>query len=197
MSALESLRLADAAAAQYRHRQLSRLDARRFRFLHSRLCSQIYRRGIPYRRSRRLGGDLPDACHAGARRIDLRVGRRPLRATHHADGRRAALFAVRVPDGLFHGAHDVSCAQGALWHRHGRRMGRRRLACYGDGAGGKPRHRFRHPAGGLSLGLSDRLDRVLPALPGHRLARHVFCRRGAKRCWCSTSGAMSRKAQPS
>ncbi len=101
-------------------------------------------------------------------------------------GRRITLMANVLLYSIFEFLHrfldradDVPDTTGAFRHRHGRRMGCRRLADDGNRAGGLARHRVGHSASRLSFRLSAGFDRVLPAVPDHRLARHVHGRRCA------------------
>ena len=110
---------------------------------------------------------VPDDRHAADasdRRGDLRRLGRSRRAQEGPDRRRRLLLPRRVPVRVRAQLHHVARAAAAVRHRHGRRVGPRRVPGDGEGAAEQARTRIGHPAAGLRGRLHARCRR----LPGDR-----------------------------
>ena len=136
--------------------------------------------------------DLPHPGAQARRRPPLRPAGRSLWPPPGADGRRAALCHVRLPHGLCAQSYRLPHHSRAVRHRHGRGMGRRRLAHHGVDSGKIARPGLGPAAGGLSQRAccwprpSMRCSINISA--GAACSWSASC----PRCWCSTSAASSR-----
>ena len=106
-------------------------------------------------------------------RFPVRPAGRSLRAPAGADGQRAAVLGHGVRVRIRAVTAGVPGAARAVRHRHGRRVGRRRLAGVREHTGQVARPGLGDAAGRLPVRLSAGLDRVRAAVRSHRLARHV------------------------
>ncbi|MGF6549631.1 hypothetical protein QFZ96_004702 [Paraburkholderia youngii] len=169
----------DSGTEKRHDRRLSRLDARRIRFLSDGVRIERYRAGIQYGHSVGRGRDHADPDDAPARRIDFRLARRQIRPPSDADGQHRVLLVARTAVRSVAQPDDAARAARAVRYRDGRRMGCRRRADHGNRAAEIARHRLGSAASRLSKRLSARVDRVRRVLSIHRLARHVLRRRAA------------------
>ena len=163
-------------------RRFSRLDARRLRLLHPHVRPLAGRRGFSQVDRRRHADADRKPGDAPGRRISFRLAGGPLRAAAAADARRPVLLGhrdlVRLRADLSHILHLAA----ALRHRHGRRMGRGRVARDGVGAGEVARNSFRRFAGGLRARQSAGGHRFLDGFPALGLARRCFSSAACRRC---------------
>ena len=113
--------------------ELSRLGARRFRFLHPDFRHAGRRQGISSPHLAHRVYDHRDARAAPGRRAGLRLDRRPLRPPHPADDRRHLLLGRRSAERACSHLRMVPVHARALRNRDGRRMGRGRVARDGSG----------------------------------------------------------------
>ena len=90
---------------------------------------------------------------------------------------RALLLDRRLPDGVLHVADHAARAARAVRHRHGRRVGARRVAGHGEDPRRQARLLVRRAPAGLPGRLPVRGDRVLRRRADVRLARAVHLRR--------------------
>ena len=158
-------------------RELPRLDARCVRFLSRHLRADGDRQGV---RASRQGDRAVADDHArlpAGRCVHLRAHGRPLRPQDSADDRPRVLFDRRGGDGTRALVRGVSRASRALRDRNGRRMGRRRVARDGEGAGSPARRALRIPAGGLRGRQPARRPVFLLRVPALGLASDVLHRR--------------------
>ncbi len=133
--------------------------------------------GIRHRNHRRHLRHPADAGDAADRRLHVRPRRRSLGPPADFDGRHAALFGDRIRLRLCAESHRAPDPARDLRHRHGRRMGRRRIADHGIHSAAGARLRVGLAAIRLSGRIFPRFDRLRPAVPVYRLARHVHGRR--------------------
>ncbi len=114
-------------------RELSRMGARRLRFLHpdlrdARGCARIPSPHLAHRVHHHR-----DTRAASGRRAHLRLDCRPLRPPHPADDRRDLLFRRRSAERPCAELRMVPVHARAVRNRDGRRMGRGRVARDGSG----------------------------------------------------------------
>ena len=136
--------------------------------------------------------DPADTGDAAARRVAVWASGRSLRPPADADGQRAALFGARIRVRLRAEPHGAADPARALRRRHGRRMGRRRLADHGIDPGRRRAASspdFCRPAIRPAI-CSPRSSTVccFSISAGAACSWSACCRR----CWCSTSGATCR-----
>ena len=107
-------------------------------------------------------------------RISLRHGGGQIRATADANDRHYVLLGRRI---YLRIRTVVDCSRDPprfVWHRHGWRMGRRRVADHGNDPGKNPRDSLRFAAGRLSERLLVGGRSLRHLLPFSRLARNVY-----------------------
>ncbi len=124
-------------------RELSRLGARRFRFLHPDFRDARGRARVPSPHLAHRVHDHRDARAASGRRAHLRLDRRPLRPPHPADGRRHLLFHRRSAERPRAELTDGSCSCARCtesgWAANGAWARRSRWKrCRRDGADSSP-----------------------------------------------------------
>ena len=147
--------------AQRTARRLSRLDARRLRFLHPHLRPHASRGRVPQIRGGNDADDHRQPRDAPRRCNSLWLDGGPLRPPHSADDRRHLLFGRGSAFRFRAQLSRVSDSAASLRHRHGRRMGRGRVARDGICSGKVARNFIRCAAGGLRARQFARGRRVL------------------------------------
>ncbi len=169
----------DGGAKEDDPRLVSRMDARRLRFLPADLSHQGHRQGVRRRGAAGRLRAVPHLGHALRRRLHLRPDRRQMGPQAGADARHRLLFRDRRARRLRAEPVGVLGPARAVRRGDGRRMGPRQFAGDGVDSAAGARRRLRRPAMRLSRRLPARLDRLRPALRAHvrrlhrRLAGHV------------------------
>src|ERR1700723_361092 len=158
-------------------RRLLRMDPRRFRFLRPDVRPSSHRQRISPRRRPHRPGHHRQPRHAPPRRVPLRPASRSLRPPPPANARHSFLFRSRSSLRLRPKFHSLSDSAIALRHRHGRRMGRRRIASPGIRPSKMARPTLRSSARRLRAWLSTSRSSLLDRLPPLGLASPIFPRR--------------------
>ena len=109
-------------------------------------------------------------------RGNFRAAGRQVRAPADPDAEHCGLFAVQRLHRFRHRSHYFLYRPRPVRHRHGRRLGHRRLALHGDDQSQVARRCFGLAAVRLLLRLPNRLGCLCPGVPVCRLARPVLGR---------------------
>ncbi len=123
----------------------------------------------------------------------LRPARRSLRPPPSVDARHSFLFRGRGALRLRAQFQSPPDFAPSLRHRHGRRVGRGRIARSRIGAGKMARRSLRPAAGRLRARLSSRRRRLLDSLSALGMARAIFHRRRARAAHAFHSRQSKRK----
>ena len=128
MTTLSELRSSRPAPVERGRRQLPGLDAGRLRLLPDGLHVQRHRQGLPRRPAGGGGGQHADPGRPAVRGAGLRHDGRPLWPPAGADDQRAALFGAGADLGFRADPGGAAGAARPVRLRHGRGLGRGRLA---------------------------------------------------------------------
>src|SRR5205823_1239724 len=175
-----------------RPRRIPRQDARRVRLFPRRDDADGHRKRV--REVGRRHRALPHA-HAAvpARgRVRLRAAGRPLRAQVAADDRSGVLLGGRGAHGPGAELRHVPGAAGTVWDRHGRRVGRGRVAGDGEGPSALPRRGVRTAAAGLCAGIPAGGGLLPRGVPTLGMAPALLHRRPAGAVGAVRTGARGR-----
>src|SRR5580704_8668991 len=131
------------------HRRFSRLDTGRFRFLPGHVLPNRDRQGVPQIGFRDRAVHYRDARISSRGGVHIWIARGPLWPQASADDRPGLLFGNRGAHWARAQLHYLPGAARAVWYRHGRRMGRWRIARHGESSAAAARPAVRVVAGGL------------------------------------------------
>ena len=179
-------------------RRISRLDAGRLRFLHSHFCLCADRERVWHLNSALIALTITASLATAVDRCDsLWSAGGPLRPAHSADRQYSVLLVDRSAFRPSAKLHSVPGAAPALRHRHGRRMGRRRVAGDGIGSGEVARIYFRGCCRKATRSDSAGGGCVPVCLSALGLAANVFRRRlaGAAHAFHSRQGERDRSLE--
>src|SRR5205807_8270625 len=119
---------------QYILSLLPGLGTRCLRFFSAHLRDRADGRRLWHQHRRAELRDHAYAGYAPAGRVHFWIARGPVRAPHAADDRHHLLLSHGVAHRVFSELHLAANLPRALWNRHGRRMGTRRVAGNGNPA---------------------------------------------------------------